>query len=202
MSYFLPGVCFVELQNHAASAGPSAAPHELRPQSPAVARRLRLNEPLHVGPGRLAAKLRGADQEAQDAATLGCKLQAAEVFRLQPTASDPDGADAGTAQGLIERPDFVGLIFGSQHDQRRIGDCVELPLSINDNENALLASRTGCGQGQGRAVPQIFDKRTEPQTALRQQAIQGRHPSGSQFSIWRAGLDLKPEGSNGFGELA
>lgn len=162
MSYFLPGVCFVEFQNHAASAGPSAAPHELRPQSPAVSRGLRLNEPLHVGPGRLAAELRRANEQAQDAAAFGCQLQAAEVFRLQAAAPDPDGADAGTAQGLIERPDFVGIIFGPHHDQRRIGDCVELPLPIDDNENALLASRTGCGQGQGRAVPQILDKRTKP----------------------------------------
>jgi hypothetical protein len=60
--------------------------------------------PLHVSPGRLPAEARRTQQQTKRPATFSGKLQAAKVTDVELIPRRPHRADAGAAQGLVQRP--------------------------------------------------------------------------------------------------
>src|SRR4051794_2527806 len=135
--------CFIELQKHHLPSRRTAAAGELnaklpRPESHVQGpmskvqslkssglRPWTLNfglwtyEPLHIGPGRLAAISRRAEEQTERSTAFGGKLQAAKVAHIEPIARCPNRSHARAAQRLIERPEGIGVARRPQHEHLR-----------------------------------------------------------------------------------
>ena len=115
MFRLLPAPCmFIQFQSHASISWSPATTQQRHVKPPLFLPRLRLDQPLGIGPCRRATLPGRANEKAQCSATFGRELQAAEITRIELATGDPHGSHAGTAQSLIEGPDFVRLISGAQ----------------------------------------------------------------------------------------
>ena len=103
--------------------------------------------PLHLGPRRLAAEARRAEQDSQRAAALGSELEAAEVANVELIPLGPHRRHAAAAQRLVQRPQRIGLA-GRPHQKhpRQIDHQV---LVINRHHHAASAFDE---RGSGRTI--------------------------------------------------
>ena len=74
-------------------------------------RRHGLNGQSRVRPRRLMADVCGPHQESEGPANFGGKLQSAKGVFVQMVAANPRRNDARGAQGLIDRPQGIGLVL-------------------------------------------------------------------------------------------
>ena len=188
------------LQFHGPSRFASPATHDFHPQT---ARRgggcsggwQRFHEQLNVGPGRLPAHVRRAEQQAEALRRFRPPVASGETFRVKPLGPRQHRPRSRATQGLVHGPAMIGLVPradengpGQVDSQAGGGGGIKAALRVDHQQRGPFAASFpgGDDRQRRRSAPPLAEPVNDCPPAkapVGQQPIQSRRAAGNDLPI-------------------